>query len=74
MGAALATTMPLVALIKHLIQERVIDRAKASEFLTRALEDKPLPADTKAMVSPIWKSAITEIQQVTKVQVHSIAC
>lgn len=61
LASSLAATRPLQALIKFLIQERVVDGLKLKAFLEPMLAAEGLPPETRAMLAPIWKALIKEV-------------
>lgn len=61
LASSLAATRPLLGLIKFLISEGVLDGEKLKAFLTPMLVADGFPPATKAMLDPIWKSLLLQL-------------
>lgn len=61
LAASLSATRPLVGLMKFLISEGILDGGKLKSFLTPMLVADGFPPATKAMLDPIWKSLLHQL-------------
>ena len=61
LASSLSATRPLVGLIKFLINEGILDGDKLKSFLTPMLVADGFPPATKAMLDPIWKSLLHQL-------------
>ncbi len=61
LACSLSATQPLLALIKCLIAERIVDGARLVAVLEPALSKQNLPPATKAMLDPLWASFLAEV-------------
>jgi hypothetical protein len=61
LASSLSATRPLVGLTKFLINEGILDGSKLKSFLTPMLVADGFPSATKAMLDPIWKSLLHQL-------------
>lgn len=61
LASSLSATRPLVGLMKFLINEGILDGGKLKSFLTPMLVTDGFPPATKAMLDPIWKSLLHQL-------------
>jgi hypothetical protein len=61
MGSSLSATRPLTGLIKFLISEGILYGGKLKSFLTPMLVTDGFPPATKAILDPIWKSLLHQL-------------
>ncbi|MGA7806792.1 hypothetical protein [Bradyrhizobium sp.] len=62
LGASLSATRPLIGLMKFLINERIVEGDKLKSFLAPMLVTDGFPPATKAMLDPIWKSLLLQLE------------
>lgn len=60
-ASSLSATRPLLGLMTFLINEGVLDGGKLKSFLTPMLVTDGFPPATKAMLDPIWKSLLHQL-------------
>jgi hypothetical protein len=61
LASSLSATRPLIGLMKFLINEGILDSGKLKSFLTPMLVTDGFPPATKAMLEPIWKSLLHQL-------------
>jgi hypothetical protein len=61
LASSLSATRPLIGLMKLLINEGILDGGKLKSFLTPMLVADGFPPATKAMLDPIWKSLLDQL-------------
>ena len=61
LASSLSATRPLLGLMKFLINEGILDGGKIKSFLTPMLVADGFPPATKAMLDPIWKSLLHQL-------------
>jgi hypothetical protein len=61
LASSLSSTRPLIGLMKFLINEGIVDGSKLKSFLAPMLAADGFPPATKAMLDPIWKSLLHQL-------------
>ncbi|TWC00215.1 hypothetical protein FBZ93_1057 [Bradyrhizobium macuxiense] len=61
MASSLSATRPLVGLLKFLVNEGILDGGKLKSFLAPMLISDGFPPATRAMLDPIWKSLLHQL-------------
>lgn len=62
LACSLSATKPLLGLIKFLIEEGILDADRFRLFLKPMLAAEQFPPTARAMLDPIWKSFLEQVE------------
>lgn len=62
-ASALASTIPLTIILKHLIDENIVRKEKILEIFESQLTTSHLSRDSQNLIEPIWRGIIEGLRK-----------